>query len=619
MTLQIIKNSNGFFQLQDDEHSTLKSKAAQRILNRFEGFFQDRNNLIIKPKFNYRGLEELIRKLNSSLKRKHLPEVRLSNEYNNYIHEVKYNTKEQMTAGLTIKNDDPRWNINYDNFKKIVASEIARSLKPRQEKVSFFLSVMKRAANFSVPGSGKTAMTYGAFAYLSSRTISKVDKILVICPLSAFEAWKDEFTATFGSKRQLHYLNLRDNKYNSNEGLLIRNWVKANIIVINYEALPNKISILNRLINKNTMLVFDEVHRIKRIGGKRATAALNLSKAAQYRYVLTGTPIPNGYKDVYNFLHILYPDEYNTFFGWDLNQLDGIDPRVINQKLAATFWRITKKELEVPEAEPDIIKEITPSLEQKKLAHAIRSKEKNYLACCTRLLQASTNPELLKYNINYSDLGIVDGDTSHWNSALEKVNSSDPGFYKRFNLSKMASPKFDAGINLIKDLVSDNKKVLVWAIFVGTMKKIRKRLNSQGIETVLVCGETPKDQRHTQINKFKHGTAQVLVTNPNTLGEAISLHKTAHDAVYFEYNFNLTFMLQSRDRIHRLGLSEHQHTRYYYLMSTKDKDRKGFIDEAIYRRLKKKERVMINAIEGPLLVPEITDDYLDEVKKIILD
>ena len=80
MTLQIIKNSNGFFQLQDDEHSTLKSKAAQRILNRFDSFFQDRNNLIIKPKFNYRGLEELIRKLNSSLKRKHLPEVRLSNE-----------------------------------------------------------------------------------------------------------------------------------------------------------------------------------------------------------------------------------------------------------------------------------------------------------------------------------------------------------------------------------------------------------------------------------------------------------------------------------------------------------------------------------------------------------
>ena len=44
------------------------------------------------------------------------------------------------------------------------------------------------------------------------------------------------------------------------------------------------------------------------------------------------------------------------------------------------------------------------------------------------------------------------------------------------------------------------------------------------------------------INNFRTGDAQVLVSNPNTLGESISLHQTVHDAVYFEYNFNLTFM-----------------------------------------------------------------------------
>lgn len=37
----------------------------------------------------------------------------------------------------------------------------------------------------------------------------------------------------------------------------------------------------------------------------------------------------------------------------------------------------------------------------------------------------------------------------------------------------------------------------------------------------------------------------------------------------------------------------------------------------VYRRLKEKEQIMMDAIEGPMLVPEYTDDYLEDVKKIV--
>lgn len=70
------------------------------------------------------------------------------------------------------------------------------------------------------------------------------------------------------------------------------------------------------------MLVFDEVHRVKGVNGRRAKAALSLGKQAQYHYVLTGTPIPNTYKDIYNFLHLLYDDEYDSYFGWDIKDLE---------------------------------------------------------------------------------------------------------------------------------------------------------------------------------------------------------------------------------------------------------------------------------------------------------
>lgn len=44
----------------------------------------------------------------------------------------------------------------------------------------------------------------------------------------------------------------------------------------------------------------------------------------------------------------------------------------------------------------------------------------------------------------------------------------------------------------------------------------------------------------------------------------------------------------------------------------------GFIDSTVYRKLKDKEKVMLDAIDGQLLAPEYTDDYLQEVKDIVL-
>lgn len=618
---QIIRNIDGLFQLIDDKSQTLQTNVAQRGLKRFDPYFKDSGRMVFKPDLTYVQLLDLIHKLNHKLERKGLHLIETDDEFNKFVEEKQYFIKEQSEAGITIKDNDSRWQNEFTEFKEIVRSEISRPLKPEQEKASFFLAMMKRAANFSVPGAGKTAMMYGTFAYLSSPKQNKVDKLLVISPLNAFAAWRTEYSEVFGPKRELQYLNLRDSRYNNDPGAIKRDWVRANVITINYESLKSKLRVLNDLIDNKTMIVFDEVHRVKGVGGQRAKAALNLSQAPYYRYVLTGTPIPNGFRDIYNFLHLMYPDEYSTFFAWGLNELNRIDSEDVNRKLAPFFWRTNKKDLQVPKPETDKIIQVEPSEKQKILSDAIYENENGALALFTRLLQASTNPELLKYNINYRELGLVDSDSDKWNQEaykIEKENQSNTELYKRFSLEDIETPKFDRGIKLIMDLVSEGKKVLVWGMFVGTMHKIRQTLEDKGLKTILVYGETPKQDREGLINEFRDGSAQVLISNPNTLGESISLHQTVHDAVYFEYNFNLTFMLQSRDRINRLGLPDNQYTRYYYLMSKGDTAHQGFIDEMVYRRLKEKEQVMMEAIEGQMLVPEYTDDYLEDVKKIVM-
>lgn len=542
----IIKNDAGLFQLLDDDNHTLKTKAAQRGLSIFAPYFENPEQRTFKPDLTYVQLLELVKKLNRRLQRKGLPEVRTSNKFNQFVQQRQYYIKEQSQAGLTIKDGDPRWKQEFDNFKEVVSQEITRSLKPEQERASFFMTIMKRAANFSVPGAGKTAMMYGTFAYLSSPRVNEVDKLLVVSPLNAFAAWRTEFQEVFGPKRELHYLNMRDKKYNNNAGAIKHDWVQAEVISINYEALQSKLNVINDLLDSKTMLVFDEVHRVKGVGGQRAKAALNLSQAPHYRYVLTGTPIPNSFRDIYNFLHLMYPDEYSSFFAWDLNTLNNIDSEDVNKKLSPFFWRTNRQDLHVPKPDPDIIKEAVPSKNQELLAQAIYENENGTLATFIRLLQASTNPELLSSNINYKELGLVDADSGVWDkrvATVEKENSSSGEAYKKFDLAKIEAPKFEMGIDLIDKLVSQGKKVLVWGMFVGTMQKITDTLNDMSIKTTLIYGATPKKDREKMINNFRTGDAQVLVSNPNTLGESISLHQTVHDAVYFEYNFNLTFML----------------------------------------------------------------------------
>ena len=168
----IIKNDAGLFQLLDDDHHTLKTKTAQRGLSIFAPYFEDAKQRTFKQDLAYVQLLELVKKLNRRLKRKGLPEVQTSNKFDQFVQQRQYYIKEQSQAGLTINDGDPRWQQEFDNFKTTVSQEITRPLKPEQEKASFFMTIMKRAANFSVPGAGKTAMMYGTFAYLSSPRVN---------------------------------------------------------------------------------------------------------------------------------------------------------------------------------------------------------------------------------------------------------------------------------------------------------------------------------------------------------------------------------------------------------------------------------------------------------------
>lgn len=631
----IFKLVNGFVIRVDNTDTQISSNDRKlKPGSDISKFFED-DYSTIKKSTTYKDIERIISVTKERSARKYI-DVIVSRAVLEYLQQYKYSIEKYKILGDLYKGDLVDFPSDkkffYKEFSEIVQSEVSRPLYEIHLRSAFFMYEMARAANFSVPGAGKTAMVLGVFAYLNREDApknEKIDRLLVVSPLNAFDSWIREFKEVFGDKKILRLINSQtsqDFRYD-----LSINWGVSNLVLVNYESLPKYSNKLNQSMDINTMLVFDEVHRVKNPEGTRAEKALILSKKSKFKYVLTGTPIPNNYKDIYNFLHILYGNEYNSYFGWDLGFLN--NPKVrqirdINSKLYPFFWRTNKKDLNVPFAEDDYIEVVEASSEQLALAELIYENEESSLAKLIRLIQASTNPALVNRKINYNELMSYDDDgdihiitEKEFNSLLYKNRKKNSeNLYSDLDLENMRSPKFDKGIELVGKLVKEGKKVLVWGIFVDTLYKITNTLREIGVKVNLVYGGTNKLERTMLIDEFRDGDVQVLVSNPQTLGESISLHQTVHDAVYFEYNFNLTFMLQSRDRIHRLGLKEDQYTRYYYLQTASeylDSYRPGYIDEKIYDSLKYKERLMYKAIDDKTLSIEYSENEILDAIKII--
>ena len=288
--------------------------------------------------------------------------------------------------------------------------------------------------------------------------------------------------------------------------------------MFNYESIGNYIEEIEKIVSEKTLLVFDEVHKVKAVRGQRASTALEISKYAPYTIAMTGTPIPNSYLDLYNLLHILYNDEYREFFGFDISYLRDplpTDIEIINDKIQPFFCRTTKKELQVPEANPDIIDSVYASDSEQQLFEIVSKKYRNNkLALFIRILQLESNPKMLMQAIDLKDFSNVldiDGD-------IDEIDIVDYAIEVQHLINTIeVTSKKKACLQQIERLVAANKRVIVWCIFVDSIHSIHKNLEKKRIKSKCIMGEVSLDERTDIINSFRNNEFDVLITNPGSI------------------------------------------------------------------------------------------------------
>ena len=533
----------------------------------------------------------------------------------------------------------------FKKFKSVLEQNMQRRLYDLQMLSAFHMAFAQNACNFAVPGAGKTSIVYGAYAYLKNlpeEDSKHVDKLLVIGPLSSFYAWENEHKECFGypieSQRMSGDANI--SRAQKEQHLYSANPKELTLISHAGISLLEK-GIIDFLKQNKVMVVVDEAHRIKNAEGVWGNSAIEIAKEATARVILTGTPVPNGYEDLYNLYRFIYPFKYQDILHIHYDQLKDMTKNTLSlddervkefiENINPYFIRIKKKDLNLPEAKEQHVevkmdehqREIYDFIEEKYIPELSKNKDSSLKATLNkakliRLRQASTNPALLLNSLKDS-LDIDDPNlqvAEIYNETIDDIEI----FQKIVDYRKLYTPqKFVEIKKLIEDKILPNSgKVIIWTIFIQNAEELQNYLKQSGHKTKLLIGRVSQEEREDIVEKFndpENSDFKIVIANPFSVSESISLHKGCHNAIYLERDYNAANFLQSKDRIHRVGLPEDTETNYYYFISKHSID--SVINERLDLKVKRMEKIIDEEI--PLFRRIHDNDTSDIITALLKD
>ena len=397
-------------------------------------------------------------------------------------------------------------------------------------------------ALFMEQGTGKTVPSLCRILDLLKS--GAIENALVVAPKSALGAWERDIEL-----------------FNPLEQVMLR----SAITLINYDKVwrGEEKSPFNR---KYGCIILDEAHSIKNRTSRRSKFLLKIACKADYRYILTGTPISNGQLEniwsLYCFLDP-YMDRgrvCSRIFGGSYQKFQDrycilnmyhkpssyVHVNELQEIINEHSYRVKKVEcLDLPDKLPDEI--IRVDLAEKTLYKKL-----------------ATESAILEYEI------LAENPLSR----LVKLRQLASGHIKTDDgLIELENQKIPILQEIIEGYPED-KKLVIFAEFKYSISKISELFRKMKIKFVTLDG----DQKDKTIwRKFQTDKSiRVIVCQYQTAAAGIDLF-ASDTIVYYEPTLRSNILEQSRDRIHRTGQKEK--CSYIHLLT------KGTVEVDIYRAL----------------------------------
>jgi SNF2 family DNA or RNA helicase len=522
-------------------------------------------------------------------------------------------------------------------------NEQDRTLLPHQKRGLVHAMSAVNAANFSVPGAGKTATALSAVA--AHLALEHIQAVVVVGPLSAFRPWEHESHIALPGKLQVRRVRGMDRPAR------VRFWREAQpgqLLLCSYATAAHDQHEIERLCRRMpVMLIADESHRVKRFrGGQWAPALIAIARLARVRMILTGTPMPQSPLDLWSQFNILWPGEEATEsrvsfqartdgdFEGVIRSLEPFFVRTPKSQLGLTPAVVLRDPVELSPVQREVYELIANRLRQAIPDAADWQDKLDALrkARPIRLIQAASNPDLLNEADGFFDippLGTPSG------TLMERLH--------RYRRQGELPAKFNWALVKLADLKAEDEKCVVWTNFIRNIDQFSQLAReSLQVPVFSVDGRVPAadgsslgpldeldETREQRIDDFlSHHGCSVLVANPAACAESISLHSHCHTAIYLDRTHDCARWLQSIDRIHRLGLPAGVQVRIHVpqVVSGGGPTVDALVDAALERKKATMEQLLegaeLRAAQTPgqdsLAAAEGSDEDLDALLRYLL-
>lgn len=433
--------------------------------------------------------------------------------------------------------------------------------KPRvyQTPAAAFLMRNQRSALFAKPGMGKT----GVVCMLADHMMLAGSSLFPFLVLGPKEVIRSVWPAELARWSRFQHL-----RYSAILGTVEQRIAAlrkpADIYGINYENIPWLVETLDerKVEWPFKTLIPDESTKLKnfrlRGGGIRSTALSTIARKTGRCHLLSGTPCPNGLKDLWGQMWFIDFGErlgrtYTAFF----NRWFTLDPytKAIAPK-AAAFEEINAK-----------IADVTMALRPEDYFNI---QEPVYLRHQVELPEAArTQYDALEKSFF---LQIEDSETDALNalSLSGKLLQMASGIlYDNDGATQLIhDAKIDALKSIIEECGGEPVMLVYWH------KAILQRLKDAFPGMTVYCGKAEEDS-------WNAGKVSLLAVQPASAGHGLNLQHGGRIMVFLEHNWNLELRLQV---IERIGPTRQHQSGYQRAVLIYDIVATGTLDEEVLQR-----------------------------------
>lgn len=471
---------------------------------------------------------------------------------------------------------------------------------PHQKEGIAFLKKEKRVILADEMGLGKTFQTIVATGETESKGT------LVIVPASIKINWKREILEV----------------YPEDEITIIESGPKTEIqhapwMIINYDMLPKYIDDIIQMAKDGKIgtLIIDEAHYIKGKKTRRAKATLQITPLVDRVYCLTGTPIENRPRELFNLLQAI---------GHPLGQkVSFFSKRYCGGRMVV----IAKKNGTILKFYDDTgatnLMELREMIKNKFLRRLKKDvldlPEKIYTIQDTEL----DREWQLKYDTAFD--AYIDYLTNNPDPEKDIQNIMDARHLVELNKIKQvcSMAKVERIVQDIRNAVNQGEKVIVFTQFTAPVLEIKTKLEQkirgsayadgqEAIKVVTLTGQDKMDERQKSVDAFQNDEdTKVIIMNIKAGGVGLNLTK-ANIVMFLDMVWSPEVHKQAEDRAHRMGQAGTVNIYYYVAMGTIDEDIMSILEE-------KRSIIDIVVGEAEEMEPSVAKAFLEKIKEKVIN